>query len=276
MNTTVVNGIRSYYWERNPQSREVIVILHGFPGNHIGLIELANALDGKYRIIVPDLPGCGRSSPLKTKHILENYASWLNDFLRHLSIDKVTIIGHSFGSRIGLSFTTKYPKRIKELVLITPVLKVDSLVARLGLFHGHITNALPARFKKVWLSNALYQRAAHFVIFESASPQKRKEIMRRDSYEYKNLNPQRTMEIFDEFYRSKLAMDDKKFPFRFLIIAGDKDKIAPLLPIKKFIGKLAGSSLEIMKNSGHLLPLESPLATAKVITTWLHKNNKVS
>lgn len=269
MNKIVVNGTTSYYWEKNPQSSQVVVILHGFPGNHMGLIELANALGTKYRIIVPDLPGCGQSSPLKTKHVLANYASWLGDFLQYLSIDRATIIGHSFGSRVGLLFATKYPEKTKELVLITPVLKVDGLVARLGVFHGHITNALPARFKKVWLSNALYQKAAHFIIFQSASPAKRKEIMRRDAREYKNLNPQRTMEIFDEFYRSELFKDGKKFPCRFLIIASDKDKIAPLPPIKEFTDRSSQGSFEIMKNSGHLLPLESPFDTAKVITRWL-------
>src|SRR6185436_4860408 len=54
MNTIAVNGVRSYYWERNPAGREVVVILHGFPGNHMGLVDLAEELDQKYRIIVPD------------------------------------------------------------------------------------------------------------------------------------------------------------------------------------------------------------------------------
>lgn len=277
MSTITAAGVESYYFEKNPQSKEVVVILHGFPGSHGGLVDLANAFGKKYRIIIPDLPGCGQSSPLKAKHVLENYASWLDDFLRSLSIEeKVTVIGHSFGSRVALFFAIKYPEKVQGLVLITPVLKVDGLVARLGLFHGHITNVLPARFKKLWLSNALYQRAAHYAVFESASPQKRQEIMLRDSYEYENLNPQRTMEIFDEFYQSELPAPGKKFPFGVLIIAGDKDKIAPLSPIKTFAGQLPESSLEIMENAGHLLPLEEPLATAKIITAWLQKNSNIS
>ena len=84
-NITAVNGCKTYYWEKNQGQNKTIVLLHGFPGSHQGLIDMANGL-GNYRIIIPDLPACGLSEPLKEKHNLENYSQWLNNFLKVLLI----------------------------------------------------------------------------------------------------------------------------------------------------------------------------------------------
>ena len=77
-----------FYWEKGGHKKETIVLLHGFPGNHMGLIDVANNLGSDYRIIVPDFPACGESESLQEKHSLKNYADWLNLFLKSLNIKK--------------------------------------------------------------------------------------------------------------------------------------------------------------------------------------------
>jgi pimeloyl-ACP methyl ester carboxylesterase len=54
-NSIIVNGRKTFYWERNPARRSAIIFLHGFPGSHKGLIELAEDFTN-YHLIIPDLP----------------------------------------------------------------------------------------------------------------------------------------------------------------------------------------------------------------------------
>lgn len=265
----IISGKSFFYWEVNPESKKVVVLLHGFPGNHEGLLELADNLDNGYRIIIPDLPACGQSAPLEKAHQLKNYSQWLRAFLKNLSIEKTILIGHSFGARVALVFAVNYPKKIEKLILITPVSKVDGFIPKIASLKGAIAKLLPAQYKKAWLASEYYQKIAHLVVFKTNSREKRQEIAAMDKEESKNLNPKATLEIFDEFYVSDLTPVAAKIKARTLVIAGDKDEIATLASVKKMAGQIHGSDLEIMAGAGHLLPLERSSDTANIITRWL-------
>jgi len=268
-NIIKINGRNIYYLDSDNQ-KPAIILLHGFPGNHMGLISLANYIgDKNHRLIIPDLPACGRSDSLNKKHNLKNYSDWLNDFLEALSIDQVIIIGHSFGSRIALVFTNYYPKRVKKLVLITPVLKVDGMLNRiLSIYYG-ITGLLPEYLQKIMLSNGFGKKMGDKIIFKSSDFNIHKEIIDRDIEEIKKLKPQVSIEVFDEFYKFSLIPVGKEIKKDSLLIAGELDMISPLGPIREMSRQLPNVKLEIMKKCGHLLPLEKPEATAKIIKKWL-------
>ena len=180
----IINGRKVFYWQKNDSKRKTFVLLHGFPGSHRGLIGVANGLD-EYCLIIPDLPGCGQSEPLKKSYHLKHYAGWLNDFLDNLSVDKVTVIGHSFGARLALVFSEHYSKRVEKMVLITPVVNVEGLIARVASMEYKIAEILPKRLQKMWLSNRLYQGIAHLIIYKSASEKRRNELIKMDSLVYK-------------------------------------------------------------------------------------------
>ena len=266
--SAVIYGKKVWYWEKNHQQNPVMVFLHGFPGSHKGLMDLAGNIKG-YRLIIPDLPACGQSEPLQKSHSLGNYANWVNDFLGNLSIGNVVVVGHSFGARVGLMFATKHPQKIRGLVLITPVVKVDGLIVRIASFKGIIAKWLPIALRKAWLSSKFYHRMGHMVIFKSSSSKNRRQMLETDYKELENLDVRATIEVFDEFYHSDLVSLAKKMTAKILLVAGDRDKIATISSIKEFAGKLQKGSLQVIKNSGHLVPLERPLTTATVIETWL-------
>lgn len=264
-----INNKKFFYLDNNAAG-EVIILLHGFPGNHLGLISLARNIGDNYRIIIPDLPACGDSDLLDTKHSLENYSDWVNDFLEALLINEVILVGHSFGSRIALVFSGYYPKKIKKLVLITPVLKVDGLLDIIVSTYYRIAKVLPEYLQKIMLSNGLGKRVGNAVIFKSGNSKIHREIVIRDIKEIKKLKPRVSMEVFDEFYKFSLIPEIKKISNNFLIIAGELDEVSPLPLVKELASQLSNAKLEIMKKCGHLVPLEKPKATASIIKKWLH------
>ncbi|MFA5169308.1 MAG: alpha/beta hydrolase [Candidatus Paceibacterota bacterium] len=269
----VIINDRKFFYLDNNVSLKTVILLHGFPGNHMGLIELADCL-GDYRLIIPDLPACGLSDALEKKHNLKNYSDWLNEFIESLSINEAIIIGHSFGSRVALVFANHYPKKVKRLVLITPVLKVKGMLNRvLSAYYG-ITGILPEYLQKIMLSNGFGKKWGDKVIFKSASSKIHKEIIARDIKEIKRLSPQVSIEIFDEFYKFSLIPVGKKIKKDSLVLAGELDEISPLGPIRELVSQLPNAKLEIMKKCGHLVPLEKPKATADIIKKWLKEFDK--
>ncbi|NHM33734.1 alpha/beta hydrolase [Bacillus sp. C11] len=64
------------------------------------------------------MPGIGRSEGLDGVVKMSDAAKWLNDYLEEKQIDKITIIGHSLGGGIGLSFAYFYPEKVDKLILL--------------------------------------------------------------------------------------------------------------------------------------------------------------
>jgi pimeloyl-ACP methyl ester carboxylesterase len=110
------------YWSypsENPAAK-VIVFIHGYRGNHHGLEAIAGALND-FHVIIPDLPGFGESTPFANEHSVEQYAHWLDVFIKTLSPKrKPILLGHSFGSIICSAYASKSDD-IELLILENPV-----------------------------------------------------------------------------------------------------------------------------------------------------------
>ena len=70
-------------------------------------------------MITVDIPGHGVSEIKGEIHTMEYVADVVKDMLNALSIEKVTLVGHSMGGYISLAFCAKYPERLDGLVLLS-------------------------------------------------------------------------------------------------------------------------------------------------------------
>jgi len=264
----LINGKETFYWKKNSNLKKVVVLLHGFPGNHRVVTDMAEGLKD-YRIIIPDLPACGESEPLEQKHILKNYSEWLNLFLKNLKIDSLSLIGYSFGSRVAVTFASERPETINKLVLITPVVKADSFIARLASLEYEIAEELPAFIQKTWLSNKVYHGISNMIIFKSASKKRRQYLIDNDAKEIKHLSTRANLDLFEEFFSSKPISEGKPIFIPTLVIAGDKDEIATVNSVKELCLRFKNSELIVVKNSGHIVVAERPKKIAGLIGKWL-------
>jgi len=57
--TVEADGLRIFYTEAGPEAGPVVLLLHGFPSSSHMFRELIPRLATRYRVIAPDLPGCG-------------------------------------------------------------------------------------------------------------------------------------------------------------------------------------------------------------------------
>jgi 3-oxoadipate enol-lactonase len=95
-----------------------LVLLHGFPLDHTLWSLLLPALQGKARVILPDLRGHGRSPAPSGAYSMSLLAADVAGLLDRLRLEKVVLAGHSMGGYAALAFARAYPQRLAGLALV--------------------------------------------------------------------------------------------------------------------------------------------------------------
>ena len=115
----VGGGHRIYFEETGNRNGKPAVFLHGGPGAGTEP-KMRRFFDPrKYRIVLFDQRGCGRSRPLGS--LIDN-TTWhliadIEALRTHLGIQRWLVFGGSWGSTLALAYAEKHPERVSELVL---------------------------------------------------------------------------------------------------------------------------------------------------------------
>jgi 3-oxoadipate enol-lactonase len=109
---------------------EAVVLLHGFCGSAEYWEKVIPALSGSYRVIAPDLRGHGASDAPKGAYTIEQMADDVLSLINTLELPDVTLLGHSLGGYITLSFAQRYASRLKGFGLIHSTAYPDSEEAK--------------------------------------------------------------------------------------------------------------------------------------------------
>lgn len=116
-----INGKQMHYLEAGKDNSETIVMVHGNPSWSFYYRHLFTALCDKYHCIVPDHIGMGLSDkPAEGEYefTLKQRVDDLDMLLSSLGVDKkVTLVVHDWGGMIGMAYATRYPEKIKRLVI---------------------------------------------------------------------------------------------------------------------------------------------------------------
>jgi pimeloyl-ACP methyl ester carboxylesterase len=101
-------------------SGPVLLLLHGLGCDHTTWQSVIFSLARRYTVIAPDLLGHGRSAKPRADYSVGGYANGMRDLLTVLGIDRVTVVGHSFGGGVAMQFAYQFPERTERLILVAP------------------------------------------------------------------------------------------------------------------------------------------------------------
>lgn len=134
------------YWEvcGSPDGKPAVVV-HGGPGSGCtpGHRELFDPQ--RYRVVLFDQRGCGRSTPSAadpttdlTHNTTANLVADMELLREHLGIEKWLLSGASWGSTLALAYAERYPHRVSQIVIsavtMTRRSEIDWLYRGLSLF----------------------------------------------------------------------------------------------------------------------------------------------
>jgi 3-oxoadipate enol-lactonase len=95
-----------------------VLLIHGLGCSGADWALQIAALERRFRLIVPDLPGCGSSAPPPGPYSIEGFASALWSLLNELQVAKINIVGFSMGGAVALEMALQSPARVPRLALI--------------------------------------------------------------------------------------------------------------------------------------------------------------
>ena len=234
-----------------------ILILHGWGGSSDSWIEVQKILAEKgYQVIVPDFSGFGKSITPPVPWGIREYVETVLRLTEELGLDKFILLGHSFGGRIAIRFSHKYPEKVEKLILCdaagikpSPGLKttIIFMVARIG-------NAILSPKYLVRLKD--FNRNIFYSFLRKKDYVKANEMMR---------------EVMKKVLNEDLSADLLEIKNKTLIVWGEKDKMVPLKYAYIFKEKINNSQLEIMPKIGHSPHLEAPEKLAVKIINFIRE-----
>jgi 3-oxoadipate enol-lactonase len=107
-----------------------VLLIHGLAGDHTAWLPQIAAFRNDYRVIVPDNPGSGASSPVDAPCTTEELADTMLALLDRCGVDKAHVVGRSLGGLIGQHMALKAPERVHTLILAASTAKVDRIGRR--------------------------------------------------------------------------------------------------------------------------------------------------
>lgn len=113
----VVHGYRRAY--RRKGSGPALLLLHGLGCDSSTWDRVIDELAEDFTVVAPDLLGHGESDKPHADYSLGGYANGMRDLLTVLGLDKVTVVGHSFGGGVAMQFAYQFPDRTERIALVS-------------------------------------------------------------------------------------------------------------------------------------------------------------
>ena len=243
-----------------------VVLVHGLAEDHNVWNDVAGELKNSMRLLIPDLPGWGKSELPSDLKSMNDFADAVYAILKAEHIDECVMIGHSMGGYITLAFAEKYSDMLAGFGLFQSSAladdetkkqnrdKVADFVIRIGVA-PYINELYDTLFSKSYYQT----QATQLADLKKYAAQFSAETIRASVLAMKN-RPDRTE-----------VLKQSEVPVLFVI--GDEDGTAPpekVLP-QTFIPRFA--EVFWLNNCGHMGHIEYPYQSAKFISTFI--NNTV-
>lgn len=233
---------------KNEKSKPSILLLHGWGLRAQVYKDLINILKEKgHSVYSLDLPGFGSEPLVHNNMALDDYIVFVRRFIEKRKLIKPIIIGHSFGGRVAIKYTWKYPDEVSKLILTgVPIIRHTSVIKKLAfvtaVLGGMIFKGFPKGTKQI-LRKALYRFIGEW-----------------DYY-----NAGKLQQVFKNIIEEDLIQYAREVHVPTLLIWGANDRLTPASDIKKIKKYLPHAQSFIIGNVGHKLPYTDPQLFFKAI-----------
>jgi pimeloyl-ACP methyl ester carboxylesterase len=230
-----------------------ILLLHGGGGPGY-LASFVQKLAVRYDVIVPEHPGFGFSDTPDWLDNVRDYASFYLDFIKHMGLDQVHLVGHSLGGWIAAELATRNTSALRTLTLMCPA----------GI---HVRGApLPDLFlwNREQLTRNLVKSPALAEKMLSVTPSD-EERMRQAKNSLTLAKVSWQPRFYDPDLRKWLHRIDRPT----MLLWGDSDALIPPVYGPAWRDLIPGAKLDVIKDCGHSLPFEKMDETIAALSAFV-------
>lgn len=125
-------GVTLWYKVAGRSAGVPVVFLHGGPGQGSMSFQryAGPALERRLRMVYLDQRGSGRSERPKDEaaYSMDILVEDVERLRRELGAEKIALVGHSFGTAIGMEYAARYPARVQRLVLVAGIPDIPAML----------------------------------------------------------------------------------------------------------------------------------------------------
>ena len=258
--TIAVFGQTIHYWDVG--SGPVVVLVHGLGSKKEDWLPVIAPLSQKYRLLVPDQIGFGRSDKPLIDYSIQTYVDFLNELLRQLNVERASLVGESLGGWICGLYAAEFSLGahmipVEKLVLVDAAgLKQDKPIPDLnpGSLAGMRALMQAVFYDTSWLSEDALRK-----VFTD-------KLATHDGYTIRSLlsNPALRSEGMD----NQLA--NIKVPT--LVLWGKQDSLLPIAAGERYAAGISGARLASFDKCGHVPAMEKTEEFLSAVNGFLAGN----
>lgn len=256
------------------RSKPAAFLVHGGPGaDHTSYRPVFSPLSHKIQLVYFDHRGQGRSARgAKETYTLNNNVEDMEALRQYLGLEKIVVLGTSYGGMVALSYAVRYSQHVSHLIVIATAADSRFLTRAQEILAERGTEQQKAIAQCLWngtFENEEQLREFFQVMMPMYSftydPNSRQEASARTILSADAINV-----AFGNFLRSYNVLDQlHKITSPTLVIAGRHDWICPPEFSEEIARKIPNSDLRIFENSSHLIRVDEPEALRDMIAGFL-------
>ena len=245
-------------------SGPAVLLLHGIGSDSTTWDRVIPELARDFTVIAPDLLGHGRSDKPRGDYSLGGYASGMRDLLTVLGIERVSVVGHSFGGGVAMQFAYQFPERCERIVLIGSggvARDVHPLLRLLSLPGGGLVTALATSAPvRPWVSR-LGTLLAKAPLDAVVDVEELLTVMESLSHPHGRRAFLRLLRTVIDVHGQSVTMLDRCYltqAMPTMLLWGEKDSVIPVAHAHQAHAVMPGSRLVVVPGAGHFPHREEP------------------
>jgi len=232
---------------------EPLILLNGIESSSDFWRPLLPAVKAGRRVIAIDLLGFGNSpKPLNIAYTLEDQAVWLSRTIDSLGLKKFTLMGHSLGALVALTYSAEHTARVKNLVLFSPVFVPANKADNPILKRIHYVDKISA-------GSHLYSRNARAIGYKRVS-----QYLPLVRTVKNGIQNQGTAGIMRSLADLPIT-----------ILYGERDMLIDKKYLRSATRQLKNAKIVELKRAGHNFPFFNPEATVKLLDDYRFSSKPV-
>lgn len=259
-----INGI-SVYLEGDKKNSSIIFI-HGFPYDHTMWKSQIDEFSKNYFCVSFDIRGLGDSHAGDGQFTMESFVDDLEMLMSELELNRPVLCGLSMGGYISLRALERMEDKFSAAILMDTKSGADDnagKIKRAGAIKK-INNEGNNNFVKEFVTNCF---GKDFIENKSAEVDK----IIQTSWSFSSEGIKGSLLAMAARTDTTEYLSNIKIPA--LLVCGEEDKLTPPDVMKEMSAKIKNSEFVIIKNAGHMTPVENPIEVNAAIKTFLDKNS---
>jgi len=244
---------------------QAVVFVHGFPFRaSMWEPQIPVAVEAGRRVVVPDLPGFGRSAvpAARSEYSIDRYADLVEALVGDLGLGKVVLVGLSMGGYVALAVARRHPDVLAGLVLADTRADPDSPEGRQA--RSDQQALVEERGDVTPLVDGLLTR-----ILAEAGP-RHAEVGATLGDMMRSTAPGGWIGALEAMKQRRDQTDLlPSIAVPTLVVVGEGDALAPVDVAEAMAKAIPGARLEVVPDAGHVANLENPEVFNRVLAEFL-------